>query len=169
MSTYEILTFPSRLGWMAVVSAGTTVKQLTFGHRSAAAAKAALDPWLSAEATLGDAMRPLAARLQAYAEGSPDNFHDVRVDLRLATEFQRRVIAQCRRVKYGETTTYAELAARAGYEGAARAVGNCMAANSVPLIVPCHRVVRADGRLGYYSAEGGTETKRRLLVLECAE
>jgi methylated-DNA-[protein]-cysteine S-methyltransferase len=65
--------------------------------------------------------------------------------------------------------TYGELAAKAGYPGAARAVGNCMAANRIPLLIPCHRVVCAGGRLGSYSAPGGTVTKRRLLALEAGE
>ena len=73
---------------------------------------------------------------------------------------------QCRRIPYGRTMSYAELAAKAGSPNAARAVGNCMAGNRIPLIVPCHRVVCSDGRLGSYSAPGGTRMKRRLLDLE---
>ena len=82
------------------------------------------------------------------------------------SRFQRRVLNQCRRVPCGATISYARLAAKAGYPGAARAVGNCMAGNPIPLIVPCHRVVCSDGRLGAYSAPGGTAMKRRLLALE---
>ena len=68
----------------------------------------------------------------------------------------------------GETVSYAELAGRAGSPNAARAVGGVMAGNRVPLLVPCHRVVGAGGRLGGFSAPTGVELKKRLLALEAA-
>jgi methylated-DNA-[protein]-cysteine S-methyltransferase len=166
MKPDTILVFPSQLGWMAVIAAGTTVKQLTFGHRTAAAAKAAVDRELLAGVIPGGRNSPLARRLRAYASGAADDFRDLRVDPGPLSAFQRRVLDQCRRIPYGSTTSYAGLAAKAGSPGAARAVGNCMAANRIPLIVPCHRVVCSGGRLGSYSAPGGAAMKRRLLTLE---
>jgi methylated-DNA-[protein]-cysteine S-methyltransferase len=155
---------------MAVIAAGTTVKQLTFGHSSAAAARAAVGGRLRADAIdEGEADSPLVRRLQAYAAGAADDFRDVEIDVAPATPFRRRVLKQCRRIPYGSKLTYGELAAKAGYPGAARAVGNCMAANRIPLLIPCHRVVRAGGKLGSYSAPGGAATKRRLLALEAGE
>ncbi|MEX1224432.1 MAG: MGMT family protein, partial [Pirellulales bacterium] len=74
----------------------------------------------------------------------------------------------CRRIPIGQTMSYAELAAVAGSPGAARAVGNIMAGNRVPIIVPCHRVVGSGGSLGGYSSSGGLRTKRRLLSLEAS-
>jgi methylated-DNA-[protein]-cysteine S-methyltransferase len=62
--------------------------------------------------------------------------------------------------------TYGELAAKAGSPRAARAVGSCMARNRIPLVIPCHRVVPSGGRLGSFSAPGGSETKRRLIDME---
>ena len=94
-------------------------------------------------------------RLQAFAAGKPDALGDIRVDSGRLSEFQRRVLDQCRRIPYGQTMTYAELAAKAGSPKAARAVGNCMAGNRIPLIIPCHRVVCTDGRIGSYSGCGG--------------
>jgi methylated-DNA-[protein]-cysteine S-methyltransferase len=166
MKPHTILVFPSQLGWMAVIAAGGTVKQLTFGHATAAAARAAVRPELLAGATCDRRNSPLVRRLQAYAAGAHDDFRDIRVDAGPVSEFQRRVLDQCRRVRYGATISYAELAAKAGYRGAARAVGNCMAANRIPLIVPCHRVVCSNGRHGLYSGPGGVRMKRRLLGLE---
>ncbi|MEK7468545.1 MAG: MGMT family protein [Planctomycetota bacterium] len=66
----------------------------------------------------------------------------------------------------GETLSYADLAARAGRPGAARAVGNALRKNPVPVLVPCHRVLATGGKIGGFSAPGGTDTKRRLLSLE---
>ena len=107
-------------------------------------------------------------RLQRYAAGVPVEFCDLPVDPGISTEFQARVLKACREIPYGQTITYGELAAMARHPGAARAVGNCMAGNRVPLIIPCHRVVRAGGEIGRYSAAEGSATKRRLLAMEAA-
>ncbi|HWV27223.1 MAG TPA: methylated-DNA--[protein]-cysteine S-methyltransferase [Aeromicrobium sp.] len=81
------------------------------------------------------------------------------------TEFQQKVWAQVRRIPYGQTATYGQIAARLGYDNAvARAVGVANGANPIPIIVPCHRVIGADGTLTGYS--GGIERKTALLQLE---
>jgi methylated-DNA-[protein]-cysteine S-methyltransferase len=76
------------------------------------------------------------------------------------------VLQACRKIAPGKTLTYAELADKVGSPGAARAVGNCMARNRFPLIIPCHRVVGSNGHLGGYSAAEGIPFKKRLLELE---
>jgi methylated-DNA-[protein]-cysteine S-methyltransferase len=106
--------------------------------------------------------------MDSYSHGHPEDFSDIDVSLEAATAFQRRVLDQCRRIAWGCTVTYAELASRAGWPGAARAVGNVMARNPVPLIIPCHRVVGAGNRLGGFSAPSGLVMKKRLLALEGA-
>ena len=89
------------------------------------------------------------------------------MDLSFVSPFEQAVLAACRAIPRGEVRTYADLAAAVGRPGAARAVGNAMRRNPVPLLVPCHRVVRRDGTIGQYSM-GGPEMKRRLLQLEGA-
>jgi len=158
--------FPTALGWMAIVGAGKTLRGLTFGHASPEAAIDALPSQVVLVAKSAHWNRPLARRLRAYAAGARDDFRDVEVDPHGLTEFRRRVLRCCRRIPYGKTLTYAQLAAKAGSPRAARAVGRCMAANPVPLVVPCHRVVAANGGLGGYSAPGGIRLKQRLLELE---
>lgn len=112
-------------------------------------------------------VRRLAGDLAAYADGLAVDLNawGERVDLRDQTPFRQRVYRALLEVRRGETRTYGRLAAEAGFPGAARAVGNAMAANNVPLIIPCHRVVAAGG-LGRYG--GGRDLKRRLLQLEGA-
>jgi methylated-DNA-[protein]-cysteine S-methyltransferase len=161
-----LLIFPSDLGWMGVVVAGDVVKRLTFGHCSAAAAKKAFDGKLLKHARRGKPNTRLVRRLQKYAAGYPDPLRDVPVDPGPMSDFRRRVLQQCRDIPYGTTLSYAELAAKAGSPRAARAAGNCMASNRIPLLIPCHRVVRSDGGLGSYSAPGGVVMKRRILALE---
>ena len=93
-------------------------------------------------------------------------FFSVDVDLTGVAPFQARVLAQARRIPFGETESYAELARRIRRPRAARAVGNALGANPVPVIVPCHRVIRGDGSWGHYAFGG--DMKTRLLALERA-
>jgi O-6-methylguanine DNA methyltransferase len=93
-------------------------------------------------------------------------FFEVPVDLAGVPAFQARVLDAARRIPFGLVTSYAELARRIGHPRAARAVGNALGANPVPLIVPCHRVVRGDGTWGHYVFGG--DLKTRLLALERA-
>ncbi len=107
---------------------------------------------------------PLAQRFQRYFAGERLAFDDVELDLDDITPFQRAVSDALRAVPYGETVTYGELAALAGYPNAQRAAGTFCAHNRFAIVVPCHRVVAADGLGGYGSL--GIEYKRRLLELE---
>ncbi|MBM3469608.1 MAG: type II toxin-antitoxin system prevent-host-death family antitoxin [Armatimonadetes bacterium] len=108
---------------------------------------------------LADAVRG-AVRLRT-AFGGP-------VDLTRAGPFEQEVLAALRRIPTGEVRTYGEIARAVGQPGAARAVGTACARNPVPLLIPCHRVVRSDGGLGGYSLTGGVGLKRRLLESEGA-
>lgn len=91
-------------------------------------------------------------------------FFTVAVDLAGIGEFQDRVLAEANRIPFGGVTSYSELARRIGHPRAARAVGNALGANPVPVIVPCHRVIRGDGSWGHYAFGGALKT--RLLALE---
>lgn len=106
--------------------------------------------------------------IQEYFEGAPGVRFPARLILDGMTEFQQAILRACRTIGYGRTLSYGELAKRAGFPGAARAVGSVMARNPHPLITPCHRVVAAGNRLGGFSSCTGTELKRALLELEGA-
>jgi len=106
----------------------------------------------------------LVARFRAFLAGEAVALDDVGLDLSWATPFQRALAEALRSVPRGEVVTYGELAALAGRPGAARAAGSFCAANRFWLIVPCHRVVAADGIGGY--GDAGVAVKRRLLALE---
>ncbi len=161
-----LTVFPSELGWMAMIGCGLRLKCLAFGYEGAGKAVAALPGDLAQSSRSGQWNRTLVRRLQAFAAGEPVDFEAVLVDLDGLTAFRRRVLEMCRRIPYGTTLTYGQLATRAGSPGAARAVGACMAANRIPLVIPCHRVVAGDGGLGGFSSPGGTSMKRRLLKME---
>ena len=87
-----------------------------------------------------------------------------KLDLSGYTPFQRKVYALLRKVPVGKTVTYGDLAKRAGLPGAARAVGTAMKKNRLPIVIPCHRVIKSDGSLGFYSQ--GVAWKRMLLKCE---
>ncbi|MHC4882211.1 MAG: methylated-DNA--[protein]-cysteine S-methyltransferase [Planctomycetota bacterium] len=108
----------------------------------------------------------LETRIRAYYEGNSDGFQDVGICLDDFTEFQQQVLTTLRKITYGKRISYGDLAKRAGRPGAARAIGSVMAANPLPLIIPCHRVIKADGSPGQFSAPGGIKIKKRMLGLE---
>jgi methylated-DNA-[protein]-cysteine S-methyltransferase len=164
----ELMTFGTPLGWCAMLGRGPRLLALTFGYRNAAAAVGGLNENLIADARFVCWNRPLAKRIAAALEGEPDEFTDVEVDLDHLTSFAHRVAGACRRIAWGETRSYGQLAAVAGRPGAARAVGRVMSQNRTPLIVPCHRVIGSGGQLGGFSAPQGIKLKRRLLELESA-
>lgn len=108
--------------------------------------------------------RRVARELREYAAGRRRRF-TFRVEA-MGTAFERQVWRELRRIPYGETATYGEIARRVGRPGAARAVGAANGRNPIPIVVPCHRVVAAGGKLGGYG--GGLALKRRLLDLEAS-
>jgi methylated-DNA-[protein]-cysteine S-methyltransferase len=107
------------------------------------------------------------AQLREYFSGVREHF-DLALDLRSLTPFQRAVLVAIRQVPLGETISYGGLAQRIGKPGSARAVGRALGSNPIPIIIPCHRALAADGSLGGYSGRGGVRTKRTLLELEGA-
>jgi len=120
----------------------------------------------SAEPT-GFAAEAVAAA-RRYFEGSHEDFSAYPVDLDGIDPFRRAIYQAARRLHYGETTTYGGLAADAGFPQAARETGVALGRNPVPLIIPCHRILAAGGKLGGFSAPGGTATKQKMLALENA-
>ena len=104
-------------------------------------------------------------QLRAYFAGERRRF-DVRLDLRHTSPFQRRVLRAAARVPAGQVVSYGEIARRIGEPGGSRAVGQALGHNPIPIVIPCHRVVAAGGRIGGYT--GGLAIKRKLLRLEGA-
>ena len=160
--------FETDLGWFGVrgrvgADGGEPVcEAVTIGHASPASAAV-----VAAGEGEANWHPELAHAMTRFAAGEPVDLSGYAVPAP-PTRFARRVVAELRRVPRGETVSYKALAARAGSANAARAVGGVMRGNRVPLLVPCHRVVAAGGRLGGFSAPTGVELKKRLLALEAA-
>jgi methylated-DNA-[protein]-cysteine S-methyltransferase len=112
-------------------------------------------------------LREVVSQVLEYLDGRRNVF-TLAYDLRSLTPFQRDVLTTVQEVPRGEYLTYGELARRIGKPGAARAVGQALGSNPIPILIPCHRVLASDGSLGGYSGRGGVRTKEALLRLEGA-
>ena len=109
----------------------------------------------------------LQKQITAYFEGYCVNFStDIPIVLDGISAFSRKVLTACRKIEFGQMITYSGLAKKVGQPAASRAVGNALAQNPMPLIIPCHRVLRTDGKMGGFSAPGGISFKKRMLTLE---
>lgn len=117
--------------------------------------KGRLNPWQVLEQAHGELVEYLLSAREKF---------ETPLDLSCGTEFQRAVWRRLQRVPFGRTVSYSELADAAGKPGAARAVGNAVGANPLPIFVPCHRVLAAGGKLGGFS--GGLWRKKQLLAIE---
>jgi methylated-DNA-[protein]-cysteine S-methyltransferase len=115
-------------------------------------------------------VRAIIARVERHLGGEPQDFADVRFDFSRVPEFIRAVLRATLAVKPGHTATYGEIAAAIGQPPAAsRAVGSALGDNPWPLLIPCHRIVAAGGKMNGFSAPGGIATKVKLLALEGAQ
>ncbi len=166
-ATERYCLFDTEFGLCGVAwnEAGLTRVQLP--EADIAATRARLEKRGAVEGEPPPAVADAIAALRAYFEGAETEFSGLVVDLPAETsEERRRIYAAARSLNWGETASYGEVARRAGIPRGAQAIGQAMAANPLPIVIPCHRVLAAGDRLGGFSAYGGVLTKERLLVLE---
>lgn len=161
----SVTVFKTPLGWAGISMSGKRIRRIVLPQRSAAAVRQELEADAAPrEKTLKAAEGQRAVRLlAAYLAGRPVSF-DLPLDLGYYTPFQRSVWKAAAAIPFGQTRSYAWIARKIGKPGAARAVGQALGANPIPVIIPCHRVISASGRLGGFS--GGLGMKRKLLELE---
>ena len=112
------------------------------------------------------AIKDAIEQVQRYANGGVEDFLSIVLDLTGIDAFEQEVYAAARAIPFGETKSYGELAREIGAPDAARAVGQALGRNPIPIIVPCHRILAKGDRIGGFSAPGGARTKERLLALE---
>ncbi len=169
MTTDGFLIFATAAGFCAIAWNRVGITALRLPTGSAEAAERALRRRLPG-ARPGTPPPPVAATVaavQRYFDGEAVDFSDVALDLGEQEAFFAQVYAAARRVGWGRTTTYGTLTKELGAgPEAARDVGQAMARNPVPLIIPCHRVLAAGGKIGGFSAPGGAAAKIRMLELE---
>ena len=156
---------PTPIGRVFVAASEAGLVRVSF-RQSEASFVAELRQRLAADVIRSPARTAdIVHQLRAYFAGERRSF-DVRLDLRHTTSFQRRVLMAAARVPAGQVVSYGEIARRIGDPRGSRAVGQALRRNPVPIVIPCHRVVAAGGRIGGYT--GGLTIKRKLLRLEGA-
>jgi len=149
-------------GWVGILATQHGVKRLTLPVKNRQAVLVELGVE-EKDITHDAGGAGLADRLKHFFMGEPVVFKEG-FDLTGSTDFQKQVYGAACRIPYGQTKTYGALAKEIGRPGAARAVGQALGANPLPILIPCHRVTAADGGLGGYS--GGINHKKKLLSLE---
>lgn len=159
------ITFDTAMGWVGILSSARGLVRLTLPQGSAQGALELLGSSLSHATRSPHQFEDMISRLRIYLGGRKAAFPD-ELDLSRATHFKRKVWQITRLIPYGESRSYHWVAQQIGQPDAMRAVGQALAQNPLPIIIPCHRVVASNGKLGGYS--GGVEMKRRLLHLEAA-
>ena len=183
--TLQISAFQTPLGWLGLIGHNDKLIRIRIGQPSL---DAVIEVAVS-ETTLGDSTADettaidtgvadldisdwapdLRHRLIQFANGERVDFQDVELTWdRPLTSFRQAVLDATRRIPWGQTVTYAELAELAGSPRAARAVGTSMSTNRFPIIIPCHRVVRSSGQLGGYTAPRGVDLKSQILRMEAS-
>ena len=161
----KYITFNTDMGWVGILSSAKGPLRTTLPQPSVHEVRQLLGNSVSHATWSPHLFKDLMERLKVYFSGHRTTFPD-KLDLSRATHFQREVWEITRLIPYGETRSYAWVAEQIKKPRAMRAVGRALSKNPLPIIVPCHRVVASDGKLGGFS--GGVEMKRYLLSLEAS-
>ena len=163
--TLKYVVFNTNMGWVGILGSAKGLLRTTLPQHSAQEARQLLGNGVNYTIWSRNLFNGLMERFRTYLSGGKIAFPD-ELDLSGATPFQRKVWEITRLIPYGETRSYAWVAEQIKSPKAVRAVGQALARNPLPLIIPCHRVVTIDSRLGGFS--GGVEMKKRLLHLEAS-
>lgn len=159
-------TVDTPVGTLLLAATPTGLVRVAYPNENHDAVLSLLAERVSPRVLAAPARLDTAAReLDEYFAGARTRF-DLRLDLRLTAGFRRQVIEHLSAIGYGRRESYAEVAAAVGNPRAVRAVGSACAHNPLPVVIPCHRVVRSDGSIGQYV--GGSAAKSTLLTLEAA-
>ncbi len=162
--------FDTAIGRCAIVWGEAGIKALSLPEKSEAQMRARIGGNFpdAQEAQPSPVIVAAIGRIRALLEGDRDDLTDLTLDMGGQPEFHIRVYDLARAIPPGETKTYGEIAAALGDKTLSRAVGQALGRNPWPIVVPCHRVLAANGKTGGFSADGGVDTKMRMLTIEGA-
>lgn len=165
------LIFDTALGFVALAWSEAGLTRLALPSATSEGARRQAAAWHAGSEITDAAAAPAfvaeaMALVRRYAGGERVDFTALPFDLPGADAFERAIYAAALELAQGEVTTYGELALRAGFPGKARETGQALGKNPLPLVIPCHRILAAGGRIGGFSAPGGSVTKARMLAHE---
>lgn len=155
-------------GVVGIIARGALLVRLILPTRNEEQALSMIEKFDATASLQRNLLPDLQQDITDYFQEKPVHFK-VRLDLSYTNDFGRKILRVCEQIEYSQTWSYGQLASQSGHPRAARAVGKIMAQNQTPIILPCHRVIAADGRLGGYSAGEGVSFKEKLLKMEAAE
>lgn len=164
-SCLTVSVFATPLSWMGLLGRNQELVSVCVGHSSSKTIFAAARK-IEPDFEEIDWNPQLRSQLEAYAEGEPVDFRSCKLQFPPMTAFRLKIIEATRKLAFGQTTSYGDLARLVGHPRAARAVGTVMSTNHFPILIPCHRVLAAGGKLGGYTSPLGTKFKQRLLEME---
>ncbi|WP_422928271.1 methylated-DNA--[protein]-cysteine S-methyltransferase [Singulisphaera sp. PoT] len=177
MSQVDYCLFETSLGWCAIAwcdGEGSKGPAVAYFQLPDATAKLTEARMIKKSGASKAAKKPPARiaeiirRVSKHFDGEPQQFDDIEVDLGKAGPFARRVYEAARKIPAGQTMSYGDIARVLDQPKAARAVGQALGKNPIALIVPCHRILAAGGKIGGFSTFGGRDTKTRMLAIEGA-
>lgn len=165
----KYIVFKTKWGWFGLAATENRLFRTCLPHHNRKTVKSWLLKGLDTPTYDKSLFAPLQKQIIAYFKGRTVNFRkDVPLALDYLSPFTKQVLTACRTIPLGQTATYSALAKKLGRPRATRAVGSALAKNPVPLIIPCHRIIRSDGQIGKFSAPAGPRLKAMLLDLEGA-
>ena len=165
----KYVIFKTKWGFFGLLADNTGLLRTILPTRNFQTAKTYLPVGMFRSAKQDEKLYPeLQEYIKDYYKGTYINHNRLNfpVSCPKLSSFACKVLKVCKEVPIGKTVTYWQLAKKAGFPKAARAVGNVLAKNPLPLLIPCHRVIRADGKIGNFSAPGGAKTKKKMLEHE---
>ncbi len=168
MMTKRLTAFDSPIGWIGLLETGGVLELIKIGFTDQSSLVRAFAQFEIGPTRPSGERSRMQKRILCMLAGKADDLLDLKIETDHLTEFQKAVVDSCRRIPFGETLKYGELAAQVGRPKAARAVGTVMSKNRFPLVVPCHRVVSAGGAGGFTSPQGVT-TKLTLQAIELGQ
>ncbi|MBS0546756.1 MAG: methylated-DNA--[protein]-cysteine S-methyltransferase [Proteobacteria bacterium] len=171
MTVPAFTLFETPIGVCSLVWTGDTIVGLRLPEASPAATRARIAkrwPGATEQPTAPAPMQAVIDRVLRLLAGEKVSLEDVALDFGASPDFHKRAYAIARTIPPGQTMTYGEIARRLGAPHESREVGQAMGKNPIAILMPCHRVLGADGKMGGFSANGGVGTKRRILEIEGA-
>ena len=158
--------FKTPIGWCGVVGTQNGLRRIFIGYIKHHQLIKHMKEEFGNTATKVPSTGELIEKISIYCSGEKISFNRYKMDWSSLTPFQHKVLKEVMKIPYGTVTTYGNLAQKIGCPDGFRAVGNALAKNPFPLLVPCHRIMRSDGKIGGFSAGGGKKLKEKLLRME---